>query len=171
MLRYPESFETIGCESVGWQQHPGGANRSLHYSASCGQWLTTQIFALMKKTVKDGIYGFAFLLLKELESGNLLLIKHNNLAIKKEGGGFKDPYGGCNLRKTVRAIFFIPRQQSHPILFFVGKDPIAVVFLLVDPSGPVEWFGNERGKHGLNTKWDAILQYLSVSSQVFAPAS
>ncbi len=64
----------------------------------------------------------------------------------------------ADLGKVVRAIFSVPGKQSDVIAFFVREDPVAVVFLLVDPSKLVERFGNESRKHGLDAEWDPVGQ-------------
>ncbi len=45
----------------------------------------------MKKAIKDGVHGFTLALLKELESGDPLFVKHHNLAIEKERDGPETP--------------------------------------------------------------------------------
>ena len=44
------------------------------------------------------------------------------------------------------------------IPFFVCEDPLAVVFLLINPPGLVEWRRYEGGKHGCGAKWNSRCQ-------------
>ena len=111
----------------------------------------------MKKAIKDGVHRFALGLLKELESGNFLLVKYDNLAIEKQGDGFESTDGRCNSREFIGAVFLVSGEQADPIIFLISENPVAVVLLLVGPSGPVEWLANERSKHGLNAKWNTVL--------------
>ncbi len=120
--------------------------------------MAPQIFAFVKKAIKDGVHRFALILLQKLESGNTLLVKDNDLTIEKQSDGLKNPDCGCNSREVFRSVFLISGEQPDPALFFfICKDPDAVVLLLVGPPRPVEWLGNERSKHGLNAKWDPVL--------------
>lgn len=114
--------------------------------------MAPQIFAFVKKAIKDGVHRFALILLKQLESGNTLLVKDNHLTIEKQSDGSKNPDCGCNSREVFRLVFFISGEQPDPALFFICKDPDAVILLLIGSPGPVEWLGNERCKHRLNAK-------------------
>jgi hypothetical protein len=83
----------------------------------------------VKKAIKDDVHRFALNLLKQLESGNTLLVKDNHLTIEKQSDGLKNPDCGCNSREVFRSVFFISGEQPDPALFFTCKDPDAVVLL------------------------------------------
>jgi hypothetical protein len=118
--------------------------------------LAPQIFAFVKKAIKDGVHRFALGLLEQLESGNTLLVKDNHLTIEKQSDWLKNPDCGRNSREVFRSVFFISGEQPDPALFFICKDPDAVILLLIGPPGPNEWLGNEGSKHGLNAKWNPV---------------
>jgi hypothetical protein len=119
--------------------------------------LAPQIFAFVKKTIKDGVHRFALILLEQLESGNTLLVKDNYLTIEKQSDGLKNPDCGCNSREVFRSVFFISGEQTDSALLFICKDPDAVILLLIDPSRFVEGLRDKGSKHGLNAKWNPIL--------------
>src|SRR5208337_2176916 len=124
---------------------------------SLGQLLAPQIFAFVKRQSKTAYTGSPLSCWRELESGNTPLVKDNDLTIEKQSDGLKNPDCGCNSGEVFRSVFFISGEQPDPALFFICKDPDAVVLLRVGPPRPVEWLGNERGKHGLNAKWNPVL--------------
>jgi hypothetical protein len=81
----------------------------------------------VKKAIKDGVHRFALVLLRELESGNTLLVKDNDLTIEKQSDGLKNLDCGCNSREVFRSVFFISGERPDSALFFICKDPDAVI--------------------------------------------
>ena len=82
--------------------------------------------------------------------------EYDDFAIQQQGHGAELFDRPGNLRKAVRMILAVAREESDARAFFVGENPVAVVLLLVYPPWLLEWLGDERGQHGLGAKRDAV---------------
>ena len=99
-----------------------------------GAWLESRAadLSVEKQAVKHGIASTTTSL-QHLKTGNLVPIERNDFAIKQQRGRGQGTNGGNDTWKTSGAVFIISTEQRDCRSFFVGKDPDAVIFLLVEP--------------------------------------
>src|SRR5665213_3625106 len=107
----------------------------MQHGAPAAERITAQILAIAEETVECRIYRFALiLLLQQLKSGDALSVEYHDLAIEKKGCEWKRANCRSDPRKALCALLPIPRKQLHAVRFFVRQDPVAVIFLLIEPS-------------------------------------
>ena len=90
----------------------------------------------------------------------MLAVEYHDFSIQHQGSRAQPGERRGNFRKTAGIVLAVAREEYDPRAFFVGENPIAVVFLFVHPASLVERLGDERGEHGLYAKWDTVLHRL-----------
>src|SRR5271157_168072 len=155
-FRHPKGLEPILVQTVRREKTLAPANRRLHGAAPRGEWLRTQVTPVLVKAIEDRIEGRNLTFLEKLKAGDLAVIEGDDLAVEEQCAIEKLGDGGCDVRVCLVAVLAVSGQQADAGPFLIGEDSKAVVFLLIDPAGRVEWLRNERCQHGLDAKWNLV---------------
>src|SRR5437879_1101928 len=95
-----------------------------------------------------------------------MVIEDQHLAVQQQRARWQRRDGGGDLPELCGVVLRISREELDPLPLFVNQDAVAVVFFLVDPSGPVEGVLHQRGEHRLQTERDPVAQWARARSTV-----
>jgi hypothetical protein len=89
-------------------QHLARTYRSFHYPTPRRERFVSQILAIVKKAIEDGIHRVSGVLLKELKPGNPFVVEYNSFAIENQGLRVKACDRCRNSWKSARANLSVP---------------------------------------------------------------
>ena len=160
----PERLESIRGQAPGDENLPILGQDIFKHLAPLFEWFLPKVGAIRIQAVEYCVTG-RVALLKKLEAGHFVAIEGNDFAVKENRPLLQMSHSFGHARERVRAILVIARKQSHLRAFFIGKNAVPVVFLLVYPTRSVEGLADQSCQHWLSAKGNDIVTHLHGPAQ------